>query len=266
MPSGRDPPIFASQQFMLAAQPFDDLRGKIVLLTGGANGIGAATVRSFCAQGAQVFFCDVDVAKGRRLAGDLAGQAVFSRVDLSREKEMARWVGALGKTTGRIDVLVNNAARDPRIAIESMTVRQWDDLLAINLRAFFLMSRECLRFMPRGASIVNLASITFHNAPANMSAYVATKAGILGFTRSLAREVGPRGIRVNAVSPGWTMTERQLKEYVTAATRRLIKQSQCIPEFIQPHEIANVILFLASDTSRAITGQEILADRGWEHS
>lgn len=251
---------------MPAAQSFDDLRGKTILVTGGANGIGAATVRSFCAQGAHVFFCDVDVARGRRLEVELARRAVFSEVDLTREKEIARWVDSLGKRSQRIDVLVNNAARDPRIAIDRMTVRQWDDLFAVNLRAFFLMSRECLRFMDRGASIVNLASITFHNAPANMSAYVATKAGILGFTRSLAREVGPRGIRVNAVSPGWTMTERQLKQYVTAATRRLIRQSQCIPEFIQPDEIADVILFLASDMSRAITGQEILADRGWEHS
>ncbi len=99
-----------------------------------------------------------------------------------------------------------------------------------------------------------------------MTAYVATKAGIIGFTRSLARELGPRGIRANVVSPGWIMTERQLREFVNARTRKLILRSQCIPELLQPEDIADVVLFLASDASRALTGQELLADRGWEHS
>jgi NAD(P)-dependent dehydrogenase (short-subunit alcohol dehydrogenase family) len=99
-----------------------------------------------------------------------------------------------------------------------------------------------------------------------MSAYVATKAGIIGFTRSLARELGPKGIRVNTVSPGWVMTDRQLREYVDAEARRLIQGSQCIPDLLQPADLAEVILFLASDASRAVTGQEILADRGWAHS
>lgn len=99
-----------------------------------------------------------------------------------------------------------------------------------------------------------------------MSCYVATKGGILGFTRALAREVGPRRIRVNTLSPGWVMTERQLKQYVRPATKRLIRKSQCLPDLIQPEEIANVALFLTSNASRAITGQEILVDRGWYHS
>ncbi|MGH6631675.1 MAG: SDR family NAD(P)-dependent oxidoreductase, partial [Burkholderiales bacterium] len=122
-------------------------------------------------------------------------------------------------------------------------------------------------FMPRrGAAVINLASITFHIAPAEMSAYVATKGGILGFTRSLARELGRRQIRVNAVSPGWVMTERQLRQFVTPAVKRLIRRSQSIPDLLQPDEIADVVMFLASDVSRAITGQEILVDRGWAHS
>jgi len=99
-----------------------------------------------------------------------------------------------------------------------------------------------------------------------MAAYVATKGGMLGFTRSLARELGPKRIRVNAVSPGWIMTERQLRQYVTLAVKRLIKRSQCIPDPIQPSETADVVLFLASNASSSITGQEILADRGWAHS
>ena len=120
--------------------------------------------------------------------------------------------------------------------------------------------------MPSGSAIVNFSSITFHTGPDRMSAYVATKAGIIGFTRALARELGQRRIRVNTVSPGWIMTDRQLKEYVDAKVKKMIKKVQCIPELIQPKEIAEVVLFLASDASRAITGQEILADRGWCYS
>src|SRR6185295_4359244 len=140
------------------------------------------------------------------------------------------------------------------------------DLFATNLRAYFLMAREAAPHMAKGGSIINLASITFHTAPAAMSAYVATKGGVMGFTRSLARELGPRGIRVNTLSPGWTMTERQLKQFVTPEVKRRIRRSQCMPDLLRPEEIAEVALFLASNASSAVTGQEILADRGWAHS
>jgi NAD(P)-dependent dehydrogenase (short-subunit alcohol dehydrogenase family) len=162
---------------------------------------------------------------------------------------------------------VNNAAIDPRIPLEELSSDIIDKIFAINLRPFFILARESAPQMPsRRSAIINLSSITFHTAPATMAAYVASKAGIIGFTRSLARELGPSGIRVNTVSPGWVMTERQLREYVDAKTKRFIRKSQSVPELLQPLEIAEVILFLASEASRAITGQEILADRGWAHS
>jgi D-xylose 1-dehydrogenase len=245
---------------------FPELQDQNVLVTGGANGIGAAIVRAFLAQGARVFFCDVDVRAGRALARHAGERAFFSKVDLRREREVERWIEGIGSREKRLHVLVNNAAADPRIGLQEMTTQEWDELFARNLRAYFLTSRQCVPFMKDSSSIINLASITWHTGPAKMSAYVATKAGILGFTRSLARELGPRGIRVNAVSPGWVMTERQLRQFVTPAVKRLIKRSQCIPVLIQPEEIASVVVFLASDASRAITGQEILADRGWAHS
>lgn len=250
--------------YAAAVPGFSDLQDKVVLLTGGANGIGAATVRALHATGTRVEFCDVDTVGGKRLAASLAG-VTFTRVDLSREAEISRWVRSAGKRHGRIDVLVNNAAIDPRIDLKELTGARLGQLLAINVEALFFAVREVVPRMQRG-SIVNLASITFHTGPARMSAYVATKGAIIGATRSLARELGPRGIRVNTVSPGWIMTERQLREYVDAATKRLIKNAQCVPELLRPEDIAEVILFLASDASRAITGQEILADRGWAHS
>jgi NAD(P)-dependent dehydrogenase (short-subunit alcohol dehydrogenase family) len=245
---------------------FPEFQQRHVLVTGGANGIGAAIVRAFHEQGASVFFCDNDAKAGRVLAKELGHPTFFSEVNLMAEKEVVRWIGRVGAGGRRIHVLVNNAASDPRIPLHQTTVAEWDGLFARNLRAYFLTAREATRGMRNGAAIVNLASVTFHNAPANMTAYVATKAGILGFTRSLARELGPRRIRVNALSPGWVMTERQLREYVTPAAKKLIRTSQCIPDLIQPQDIASVAVFLASDASRAITGQEILVDRGWEHS
>jgi NAD(P)-dependent dehydrogenase (short-subunit alcohol dehydrogenase family) len=240
-----------------------EFKDRNVLLTGGANGIGEATVRAFHAQRARVFFCDVDARAGKALAKELGEGAFFSKLDLRREREIRRWIEQIGTRFQRIHVLVNNAAADPRIGLEDTTAEQWDELFARNLRAYFLTSRQCVPQMREGGAIINLSSITIHTGPANMSAYVATKAGIVGFTRSLARELGPRGIRVNAISPGWVMTERQLRQYVTPAVKRLIKSSQCIRALIQPDEIASVVLFLASDASRAITGQEILVDRGW---
>jgi len=249
----------------LNPNPFD-LKGRNVLLTGGANGIGAAMVRAFHAAGARVFFCDTDVAAGGAMAGAIGDGVEFQKVDLVKEAEIRRWIGGVAGRAGRIHVLVNNAAADPRIPLAETTVKQWDQLFARNLRAFFLTCREAAPHMPAGGSIINFASITFHTGPTVMSAYVATKGGILGFTRSLARELGPRRIRVNTLSPGWIMTERQLREFVQPATKRLIKSSQCVPDLIQPEEIARVALFLAGDASTAITGQEILADRGWAYS
>lgn len=243
-----------------------DLAGRVVLLTGGANGIGAATVRAFHEQGANVHFCDIDAPAGQRLARGLKTRATFSRVDLEQESEICGWIRQVAPRGKAIDILVNNAARDPRIELARMTVEDWDRLMAVNLRAHFITCREAAPRMRAGSAIVNFSSITFYNSPPRMTAYVASKAGIIGFTRSLARELGPRGIRANIVSPGWIMTERQLREYVNATTRRLILRSQCIPELLRPEDIADVVLFLASDASRALTGQEILADRGWEHS
>jgi D-xylose 1-dehydrogenase len=238
----------------------------MVLLTGGANGIGATTVRAFHQQGACIHFCDVDGKAGRRLVRELKTRVTFSAVDLERESEICDWIGSLVPRSKAIDILVNNAAQDPRIALEKTTASAWDKLMAVNLRATFIASREVVPRMQRGSTIINFSSITFYNSPPRMSAYVATKAGIIGFTRCLARELGPRGIRVNVISPGWIMTERQLREHVDKKARQLILRSQCIPELLQPEDIADVVLFLASQASRALTGQEILADRGWHHS
>ncbi|MBL6764080.1 MAG: SDR family oxidoreductase [Verrucomicrobiae bacterium] len=245
---------------------YSDLEGKVVLITGGANGIGAALVRAFHGQGAVVCFCDVDVAAGKALAEELGAGARFNKVDLLREKQVGRWVESIASEFGALHVLINNAASDPRIPLGKTTVGDWDRLLARNLRSCFLTARAVEPHLKRGSAIINFSSITFHIAPADMTAYVASKGGIIAFTRSLARELGPRGVRVNTISPGWVMTERQKAEFVTAKVKRMLREVQCVPDLLQPEEIARVALFLASEASSAITGQELLADRGWAHS
>ena len=242
---------------------YDELAGRLVLITGGANGIGQAMVEAFHAQGAVVCFCDLDDRAGVRLAKRLGDRAEFTKVNLTSETDIKRWMARIAKRHGNIHVLINNAARDPRIALEDVTAKAWDDLFASNIRAYFLVCREASPHLVKGASVINFSSITFYTAPVNMSAYVATKAAAIGLTRSLARELGPRRIRVNTISPGWIMTERQLSDHVTPAVKRQIRREQCIPDLNQPDEVADVALFLASDSSRAVTGQEILVDRGW---
>jgi len=245
---------------------FPELKDKIVIVTGGANGIGAATVRSFHEQGAQVFFCDQDVTRGEQLVAELGPTVSFRPVNLSSEGEIVSWIQQIKASGKSIRALVNNAAWDPRIPFLETTSQQWDELFAVNVRAYFLAARECAPVMLPGASIVNLGSIVFYNSPKNLVAYVATKGAVMGFTRCLARELGERRIRVNCVSPGWVFTERQIRDYLTDENKQMIHERQCIPDHIQPEEIAHVILFLASDMSAAVTGQEILADRGWAHS
>jgi D-xylose 1-dehydrogenase len=245
---------------------YKDLSGKVVLITGGANGIGAAMVESFHQQGANVYFCDVDEEAGNQLVSSLGGEVTFQKVNLMRENSVRSWIKKIGTKEKKVDALVNNAASDPRIPFDAMTSQQWDQLFSRNLRAYFLTAQSALPWMSKGASIVNFASITFHIGPDQMAAYVATKGGIIGFTRSLARELGPRRIRVNTLSPGWIMTKRQLEQFVTEKVKKMIRESQCMPELIQPLEIAEVAMFLASDASTALTGQEILADRGWSYS
>ncbi len=245
---------------------FPELKGQAVVITGGANGIGAATVRAFHQQEARVFFCDTDAARGEALAGELGAAVTFGVVNLAVEAEILAWIESIKTAVGSIRVVVNNAGRDPRIPFLETTAQQWDELFAVNVRAGFLLARECAPAMPPGASIINVTSIVLYNSPKQLVAYVATKGAMLGFTRCLARELGSLRIRVNCVSPGWVFTERQLREHLNDAALQLIDEHQCIPDHIQPEEIARVILFLASDLSTVLTGQEILADRGWAHS
>lgn len=243
-----------------------DLKDKKVVVTGATHGIGEAVMEAFVREGAFVFFCGRDLERGQAIVQKFEGSVDFFALDLTQPEKITEWFEHIRATTDQIDCLVNNAGMGPRVAIDQLTVEQWDRFFNLNIRAYFLCAQAALPMLPEGSSIVNVGSITFQLGFTPMTAYVSTKGAILGFTRSLAREIGSRKIRVNTLSPGWTMTERQLHDYIDDHARQLIRERQCDPSPLEPSEVAEAVLFLASHRSSAINGQNICADKGWVHN
>jgi NAD(P)-dependent dehydrogenase (short-subunit alcohol dehydrogenase family) len=250
------------------AATYSDLKGRVVLVTGGASGIGEAIVREFAAQGSKVAFIDIAVEPARALARELtAGGARvhFEPCDLIDIAALERSIAAVRKGLGPIEVLVNNAANDERHATEEVTEALWDGRIAVNLKHQFFCSRAVLPDMKaaRSGAIINLGSISWIIGQGGMVGYTASKSAVLGLTRSLARDFGPYGIRVNAVAPGWIMTRRQLERWVTPQAEAEIMARQCLKRKLQPAEIARFIVFLASDEASACTNQQYVVDGGW---
>ena len=247
---------------------YSDLKDQVVLVTGGGSGIGEAIVRQFAAQHARVAFLDVADAPSRALVRELtaAGATVhFEHCDLTDVAALRRAIAAVAGRLGPIQVLVNNAANDERHATEEVTEALWDSRIAVNLKQQFFCAQAVLPGMKaagRGA-IINLGSISWIIGQGGMIAYTASKSAVLGLTRSLARDYGPYGIRVNAVAPGWIMTPRQLEKWVTPETEKEIAARQCLKRKLQPAEVANVVVFLASDAASACTSQQYIVDGGW---
>jgi NAD(P)-dependent dehydrogenase (short-subunit alcohol dehydrogenase family) len=254
---------------------YPSLRGRTVFVTGGATGIGAEFVAQFARQGARVGFVDIQEEPAAKLAAALAaeqaaaapGAAVpwYRACDVTDVPRLRAAIADCAAELGPVDVLVNNAADDERRAVEEMTERFWDEKFAVNLRPMFFAAQAvapAMRARRRG-SIINLGSITWRAGFANVTAYATAKAGIEGLTRSLARDLGPHGIRVNCVIPGWTMTERQLAGWVTPEAEREIDRAQCLPGRLLPADIARMGLWLAADDSRMCTSQAWVVDGGW---
>ncbi|MGC8517573.1 MAG: SDR family NAD(P)-dependent oxidoreductase [Steroidobacteraceae bacterium] len=247
---------------------YTDLKDQVVLVTGGGSGIGEAIVRQFAAQHARVGFLDIAAAPSRALAAELtaAGAAVhFEHCDLTDIEALRRAIAAIAARLGPVQVLVNNAASDERHATEEVTEALWDSRIAVNLKQQFFCAQAVLPGMKAAGrgSIINLGSISWIIGQGGMVAYTASKSAVLGLTRSLARDFGPFGIRVNAVAPGWIMTPRQLEKWVTPETEQEINARQCLKRRLQPVEVANVIVFLASEAASACTSQQYIVDGGW---
>jgi NAD(P)-dependent dehydrogenase (short-subunit alcohol dehydrogenase family) len=248
---------------------YPSLRDRRVLVTGGATGIGASIVEHFVAQGARVGFIDLDAEAAERLVeslGERRANAAFSRADLRDIAALRQAIGALRETlAGPFTVLVNNAARDDRHSIDQVTPEYWDERMATNLRHQFFAAQALKDEMiaAGGGSIVNMSSISFLLGQGGMPVYLTAKSAVVGLTRALARDLGPHRIRVNAVFPGWVMTERQQKLWVTPEAEAAMLKGQCIPEKLYPPDIARMVLWLAADDSALVTAQNFVVDAGW---
>jgi NAD(P)-dependent dehydrogenase (short-subunit alcohol dehydrogenase family) len=244
---------------------YPSLRGRRVLVTGGATGIGASMVEHFCRQQAQVVFFDIAGAAAAQLVTRLAGTGlappVYVHVDVTDIAQLKAAIGAHGPFA----VLVNNAAHDERHAWGEVTPEYWDERIAVNLRHHFFAIQAVAPAMidAGGGSIVNFGSISWRIGMGGMPGYTASKAAIEALTRSFARDLGPHRIRVNCVLPGWVMTERQLRLWVNAETDALLERMQCLPGRVYPPDLARMVLFLAADDSRMVTNQTFVVDAGW---
>jgi len=242
---------------------YPSLAGRAVFITGGATGIGAALVGAFHDQGAKVGFIDRDEAAGRALAAQRHG-SWFQVVDVRDADALTAAVWSAEAAIGPIRVLINNVADDTRHAALDTDAAAWRERLAVNLDPTFLAARAAQPGMAAagGGSIINLASINALLGPADMAAYVAAKAAILGLTKALAREWGAAGVRVNAISPGWVVTERQLELWLTPEAEAEWAKQTALPGRILPDDVARLALFLAADDSAMITGQNLVIDAG----
>jgi len=247
---------------------YPSLRGRRVLVTGGASGIGASLVEHFARQGALVGFLDIDAAAGEALAAGLGHDATvaFAAADLRDIAVLRSAIRALcARLGGEFSVLVNNAARDDRHGIDGVTPDYWDERMATNLRHQFFCVQAVKDGMTAagGGSIINMSSTSFVLGIGGMPAYTTAKAGVIGLTRGLARDLGPHRIRVNAILPGWIMTPRQESLWLTPEAEAERARGQCIPDRLYPPDVARMVLWLAADDSRLVTSQTFTVDGGW---
>ena len=250
---------------MAAEARYPDLAGRTVFVTGGGSGIGAAFVRAFAGQGCQVGFLDIADAPSRTLCDTLKPARVhFERCDVRDIAAVKRAIAAAAEALGPITVLVNNAARDDRHAMMDVTVDYWDENQAVNLRHQVFATQAVVPMMEAagGGSVINLGSVSWMRGRPAMVGYTTAKAAIAGLTRVLARELGARNIRVNAIVPGAIVTERQSRLWNDAAAEREFLEQQALKFRLSEDDVARCALFLASDASRGVTGQNLIVDAG----
>ncbi len=254
---------------MTSAAIYPSLKDRVVLITGGAGGIGEAIVERFCRQQARVGFVDYDRQGAEALVERLvrAGlpEPAFEHCDLRDIDALRAAIASIAGKLGPITVLINNAAHDERHSIESVTPEYWDDRMAVNLRHQFFAVQAVWKGMAEagGGAIVNLGSVTWMVGQGGMPGYSAAKSAVVGLTRSLARDLGPHNIRVNSVLPGWIMTKRQVEKWLTPEGEADLMRNQCLKRKLVPDDVARVVLFFASDEASACTNQNYIVDGGW---
>ena len=248
---------------------YPSLANRPVVITGGATGIGASLVAHFAAQKARVGFLDLDSTGGEALAAALAGTSsyppMFVRCDLRDIAALRAAIAAIRTRLGAVRVLINNAADDNRHALDDVTPTAWDAGIAVNLRHAFFAAQAVKDDMRAsgGGSIINLGSISWMTKEGGMPVYTTAKSAMQGLTRSLAQNLGRHRIRVNTLVPGWVMTEKQLRLWVNDQSSRKIDENQCLPDRLEPADVARMALFLAADDSASCTAQDFIVDGGW---
>jgi NAD(P)-dependent dehydrogenase (short-subunit alcohol dehydrogenase family) len=247
---------------------YPSLKDRVVFITGGASGIGAEHVRQFAAQGAHVAFVDIADDAAAEVMGSIerAGHKApfYQHCDLTDISALQRTIAAVAQRLGPITVLVNNAANDRRHNYADVTVAYWDERQAVNLRHQFFAIQAVAPMMRAagGGSIINFGSISWHANTGGMPAYTTAKAGVEGLTKGMARDLGGDNIRVNCVIPGWVMTERQIKLWLTPEGEKNLLQMQCLKEKLVAADLTRMVLWLASDDSRLCTSQLWVVDAG----
>jgi len=247
---------------------YPSLRDRVVFITGGASGIGAEHVAQFAAQGAKVAFVDIVDAAAQALIGriEAAGHPapLYRHCDLKDIAALQATIAEVGRLLGPVTVLVNNAANDQRHSWEEVTAEYWDERQATNLRHQFFAIQAVAPMMQAagGGSIINFGSVSWHSLTGGMPAYTTAKAAVEGLTRGMARDLGPHGIRVNTVIPGWIMTERQITLWLTPEAEADLMKLQCLKQKLAPADVTRMVLWLAADDSRMCTAQLWVVDAG----
>jgi D-xylose 1-dehydrogenase len=247
---------------------YPSLEDRVVVVTGGADGIGAAIVEAFVRQQSQVVFLDIqdDAAKQliERLEVKTTQAPVYYHCDLTDIDAIHRTVEEILRRFPVVDVLVNNAGNDTRHSVEEVTSSSWDQTMAVNLKHQFFMVQAVIPAMRQGGgSIINMGSISWAIPSTDVPVYATAKAAIVGMTRTLAHMLGGDNVRVNCVMPGAILTERQRRLWLTEEYKAQILARQALKRMILPDEVARLVLFLASDDSSAITNQSYVIDGGW---
>jgi NAD(P)-dependent dehydrogenase (short-subunit alcohol dehydrogenase family) len=248
---------------------YPSLLDRVILITGGGSGIGASMVEEFTLQGSKVAFLDINQGVSLDLAKTLSKRCphapVFIPCDLTDIPALQAAIEKVSTQIGPPEVLVNNAGNDERHDFESVTVDDWDQRLAVNLRHHFFTAQAVAETMKQrhSGSIINMSSIAWMIPTPRLPVYATAKAAIVGLTRSLANELGPWNIRVNCVLPGAIMTERQRRLWMSPSYEAEVLSRQCLKRHLQPSEVSRLALFLASDDSAGITNQSHIIDAGW---
>ena len=249
---------------------YPSLKDKIVLITGGASGIGESIVENFLQQGSKVVFIDKEKELGIKLEANLNKypvKPIFKLCDLINIDDLESIIKQIELEIGPISILVNNAANDDRHELDSVTPEYWDNRMNINLRHYFFATKfayKQMKAMGKG-SVVNIGSFSWMLGQGGMPGYTTAKSAIMGLTRTLARDLGIYNIRVNCVVPGWIITERQRKLWLTPEIEKEQLERQCIKRMLEPNDIAKPVLFFASEQSSGCSAQNYVVDGGIVH-